>query len=107
MVYTVEFQNRYLSHAHIVLWVVGEDKLITLEDIDQVISAELPDERVDVVGYKTVSQFMMHGPCGAANPKCPCMSKGICTKHYPKAFSDDTIMDDDGYALYRRRVTKK
>ncbi|XP_063942080.1 uncharacterized protein LOC108218842 isoform X3 [Daucus carota subsp. sativus] len=107
VVYTIEFQKRGLPHAHIVLWLAGPDKLLTPEDIDQVISAELPDEQVDAAGYKAVSQFMMHGPCGAANPKCPCMSRGRCTKHYPKQFRDDTVMDDDGYALYRRRDTKR
>ncbi|XP_074371907.1 uncharacterized protein LOC141712757 isoform X3 [Apium graveolens] len=54
------------------------------------------------VGYQAVSQFMMHGPCGTANPKCPCMSNGQCTKHYPKSFRDATTLDDDGYTIYRR-----
>ncbi|KAK1396545.1 hypothetical protein POM88_006408 [Heracleum sosnowskyi] len=106
VVYTVEFQKRGLPHAHIVLWLATADKLLTVDDIDNVISAEIPDKVADPVGYKAVSQFMMHGPCGAANPKCPCMSNGQCTKHYPKPFSDATVMSDDGYALYRRRETK-
>ncbi|XP_074342273.1 uncharacterized protein LOC141679760 [Apium graveolens] len=41
------------------------------EDIDTVICAELPDKNVDHFAYKAVSQFMMHGPCREANPKCP------------------------------------
>ncbi|KAK1394839.1 hypothetical protein POM88_013895 [Heracleum sosnowskyi] len=106
VVYTMEFQKRGLPPAHIVLWLVAIDKLLSVEDIDNVISAEIPDKDADPVGYKVVSQFMMHGPCGAANPKCPCMSNGQCTKHYPKPFSNSTFMDDDGYALYRRRDTK-
>ncbi|KAK1383681.1 hypothetical protein POM88_021416 [Heracleum sosnowskyi] len=106
VVYTIEFQKRGLPHAHIVLWLGTGDKLLTPTDIDDVISAEIPDKLTDPVGYNAVSQFMMHGPCGAANPKCPCMSNGICTKHYPKAFRDNTAVDSDGYALYRRRDTK-
>ncbi|KAL8120812.1 hypothetical protein AgCh_017845 [Apium graveolens] len=70
VVYTVEFQKWGLPHAHIVLWLRDGDKLITPEDIDAVICAELPDKDVDPVAYKDVSQFMMHGPCGEANPKC-------------------------------------
>ncbi|KAL8106856.1 hypothetical protein AgCh_023594 [Apium graveolens] len=50
---------------------------------------------------------MMHRPCGGANPKCPCMSKGKCTKYHPKAFRDKTTVDDDGYALYRSRDTER
>lgn len=79
------------------------DKLINLEDIDAVISAEIPDKATDRIAYKAVSQFMLHESCGEANPKCPCMSKGRCTKHYPKAFNNNTFVDADGYALYRRR----
>ncbi|KAL8120815.1 hypothetical protein AgCh_017848 [Apium graveolens] len=70
VVYTVEFQKRGLPHAHIVLWLRDGDKLITPEDIDAVICVELPDKDVDPLAYKDVSQFMMHGPCGEANPKC-------------------------------------
>ncbi|XP_074362670.1 uncharacterized protein LOC141702950 isoform X4 [Apium graveolens] len=87
--------------------VLEGNKLITPQDIDEVISAEIPDEEVGPARYKAVFQFMMHGPCGAANPKCPCMSKGKCTKYYPKAFRDKTTVDDDGYALYGRRDTKR
>ncbi|XP_074339091.1 uncharacterized protein LOC141677199 isoform X4 [Apium graveolens] len=106
VVYTVEFQKRGLPHAHIVIWLATADKLVTMDDIDSVISAEIPDKDADPVGYQAVSQFMMHGPCGAANPKCPCMSNGQCTKHYPKTFRDATTLDDDGYAVYRRRDLK-
>lgn len=82
------------------------DKPKTPEDNNEVICAEIPDQETDSVGYRAVSQFMMHGPCGAANPKCPCMVKGKCTKYYPRAFNEKTHIDKDGYALYRRRDTK-
>ncbi|XP_074353413.1 uncharacterized protein LOC141692437 [Apium graveolens] len=106
VVYTVEFQKRWLSHAHIVLWLADADKLLTTEDIDNVISTEIPDKIADPEGYKAVSQLMIHGPCGEVNPKCPCMFNGRCTKLYLKPFSDYTIIDVNGYALYRRRDTK-
>ncbi|XP_074356465.1 uncharacterized protein LOC141696184 [Apium graveolens] len=106
VVYTVEFQKWGLPQAHIVLWLGAADKLLTPEDIDNVISVEIADKKADPIGYKAVSQLMMHGPCGPANPKCPCMSNGRCTKLYPKSFSDKMAGDADGYALYRRRDTK-
>lgn len=105
--YTVEFQKRGLPYAHIVLWLADADKPKTPEDIDGVICAEVPDQETDNVGYRAVSQFMMHGPCGEANPKCPCMVKGRCTKYYPRAFNEKTHVGKDGYALYRRRDTKR
>ncbi|KAK1370912.1 hypothetical protein POM88_037004 [Heracleum sosnowskyi] len=73
VVYTIEFQKRGLPHAHIVLWMAEGDKLLSTEDSDTIISAELPDKETDAVGYEAVSQFMMHRPCGEANPRGPCM----------------------------------
>ncbi|XP_074362378.1 uncharacterized protein LOC141702627 [Apium graveolens] len=108
LVYTVEFQKRGLPHAHIVLWLAVADKLLTPEDIDNVISAEIPDKEADPKGYKAVSQLMMHGPCGPANPKCPCMSNGRCTKLYPKSFSEKTVVDVDGHVVpYHRGLLVK
>lgn len=95
VVYTIEFQKRGLSYAHIVLWLDEGDKLINTEDIDRVICAEIPDKETNPMGYKVVSQFMMHGPCGSANPKCPCMFKGQCSKH----FNDNTFVGCNGYAM--------
>ena len=47
---------------------------------------------------------MIHGPCGADNPKCPCMKDGKCTKKFPKQFQKETTVDpDNNYAIYRRR----
>jgi hypothetical protein len=45
---------------------------------------------------------MVHGPCGAANPKAPCMRDGICTKQYPKEFCEETTFDEHSYPKYRR-----
>ena len=48
---------------------------------------------------------MMHGPCGEINPKCPCMKNQGCSKRFPKSFNDETIIDDQGFPVYRRRAT--
>ena len=53
--------------------------------------------------YETITQHMLHGPCGAAFPNAPCMEGGECTKHYPREWQDDTTLPQDGYPLYRRR----
>ena len=102
-VYTIEFQKRGLPHAHIVLWLADGDKLLSSDEIDLVISAEIPDKEVDPIGYEVVAQLMMHGLCGEANPSCPCMFNGKCMKYYPRPYASNTTMDSDGYALYRRR----
>uniref|UniRef100_K7MGX0 Uncharacterized protein n=1 Tax=Glycine max TaxID=3847 RepID=K7MGX0_SOYBN len=41
--YTVEFQKRGLPHAHVLLWLDGENLLHNGSDIDKIISAKLPN----------------------------------------------------------------
>ncbi|GKC34594.1 DNA helicase [Tanacetum coccineum] len=67
--YTIEFQKRGLPHCHTLLWVDSSSKIQDASQIDEYISAELPDPMEDPKGYKVVSKLMMHGPCGVANPR--------------------------------------
>ncbi|XP_072058243.1 uncharacterized protein [Arachis hypogaea] len=103
--YTVEFQKRGLPHAHILLWLSGDHKITTTTQIDQLISSELPDPVRHPKLFRVVSTYMIHGPCGRAFSKSPCMKDGYCTKYYPKTFSRTTVIDDSGYPSYRRRDT--
>nr|GEU36215.1 helitron helicase-like domain-containing protein [Tanacetum cinerariifolium] len=34
--------------------------------------------------YKVVTELMMHGPCGVANPDAACTENRICIKNFPK-----------------------
>jgi len=70
--YTIEYQKRVLPHAHILLWVAPEDK-VKPENIDLVISAEIPDKEQDPELHKMVMAHMIHGPCGNLNQNSPCM----------------------------------
>ncbi|XP_035842064.1 uncharacterized protein LOC110923839 [Helianthus annuus] len=103
VVYTVEFQKRGLPHAHICLFMKADHKLPTVEHIDPFISAEIPDKNEDPELYSLVSDFMIHGPCGHANLKCPCMVGNRCSKNFPKRFMEATSIDSDGFPIYRRR----
>ncbi|GJW14972.1 helicase, partial [Tanacetum coccineum] len=43
------------------------------------------------------------------NPRCkyaPCTTDGKCSKHFPKSFLAESVIDEDGYAFYRRRNNK-
>nr|XP_025617318.1 uncharacterized protein LOC112709653 [Arachis hypogaea] len=103
VVYTIEFQKRGLPHAHILLFLHKDDKFPTAEDIDKIISAEIPDKELDPEYFEAVEKHMMHGPCGLARKDSPCMDNGKCVRHFPKRFVDCTTIDDDGYPVYRRR----
>ena len=45
---------------------------------------------------------MIHGPCGASNPRSPFMHDGKCSKYFPKRFNKETYIDGDGYPCYKR-----
>jgi hypothetical protein len=90
-----------LKHAHILALLSVP---VTSEDIDFLIQAQIPDSDVDPELLEAVTNYMLHGPCGAANPKAPCMEKGHCSKGYPKPFQETTSLPSDGhgYPLYAR-----
>ncbi|OBZ86961.1 hypothetical protein A0J61_04986, partial [Choanephora cucurbitarum] len=74
---------------------------------DQAIPAELPSRELDLELYEIITKNMVHDPCGSINPKSPCMTKDIngqlrCTKRFPKAYSEETLISENGYPVYKR-----
>ena len=87
-----------------------DDKPRTPEDIDRIVSAELPDRNLDPLAYETVLTHMIHCKCGIDNINAPCMRHQIgqapkCSKRFPKSVQNVTVIGEDGYPLYRRRDT--
>ncbi|GJS42848.1 DNA helicase [Tanacetum coccineum] len=101
----VEFQKRGLPHCYTLLWVDSASKIQEPEDVDRLISAELPDPQADPQGYKVVSEMMIHEPYDAANMSVTCMQGDKCTKGFPKKFTGKTFFDDNGHVHYQRRDT--
>ena len=99
--HTIEGQFRGLKHAHILVLLTIK---LTVEDIDHIIQAQIPDENEDPELFKAVSSFMLHGPCGPGYPHSKCMENGKCSKGFPKDFNDKTSLPNDGhgYPLYAR-----
>ena len=95
----IEFQKRGFPHAHILIKVANEDELNTADEIDQLISAEIPDPIALPLLYETVTTCMLHGPCTPGR----CIKNGACTKKYPKHFREHTTIGVGGYPQYRRR----
>ncbi|XP_035832001.1 uncharacterized protein LOC110870495 [Helianthus annuus] len=103
VVYTVEFQKRGLPHAHICVFMHSDSKILSVDQLDPIISAEIPDIAEDPELYKLVADYMIHGPCGPLNMNCPCMIDRKCSKKFPKKFVNETCLDKKGFPVYRRR----
>nr|XP_043637916.1 uncharacterized protein LOC122608910 [Erigeron canadensis] len=104
-VYTIEFQKRGLPHCHILLWVSSEYIIRDATDLDKYICAELPNQSIDPVLYRIVTDSMLHGPCGLAKTNASCMFEGHCSKSFPKPYESVTRFDSHGYVHYKRRRT--
>ncbi|XP_074304947.1 uncharacterized protein LOC141639801 [Silene latifolia] len=105
VVYTIEFQKRGLPHAHILLFLHREDKFPEAADIDKIISAEIPNPVENPVLHAVVCTHMIHGTCGTAKPRSPCMVGSTCSKHFPKKCTERTTIGEDGYPIYKRSKT--
>ena len=88
-VYTIEWQKRGLRHVHMLAWMAEK---IRPDQIDSLISAELPDPNEEPALFATVTKHMIHGPCGQLNPRSPCIKDGQCTEHYPRQFLRETVL---------------
>ena len=82
-IYVVEFQKRGLPHAHILICLYKDDKIKSIEDVNRIVSAEIPDQNQHPLAYETVTKCLMHGPCGREFPKAPCIKDGYCSKKFP------------------------
>ncbi|XP_057290338.1 uncharacterized protein LOC130613035 [Hydractinia symbiolongicarpus] len=102
-VYVIEFQNRGLPHCHLLIHLDPNDKLRNADDIDSVISAEIPNQQEHPELFEIVRSCMIHGPCGHLNPNSRCMEDGACTKSFPNKCLASTVAEVNGYPLYRRR----
>ena len=99
-IYTVEYQKRGLPHVHLVVTLDVKSKLRKPEDIDKYISAEIPD---DPKLQKLVKKHMLHGPHRYNSPCIKEEYNNTCIKKFPKQFQENTVFQDNGYPLYRRR----
>ena len=74
--YTIEFQKRGLPHVHLLLFLHPNNRYTSSDDIDQIISAEIPSKEDDPGLHMLVQKHMVHGPCGILPKESPCMKEG-------------------------------
>ena len=81
MIYVIEFQKRGLPHCHMLIVLDQHSKLRDRHDIDNIISAEILDEKKQPQLYQIIKSCMIHGPCGIHNPQshneCTVLNNGI------------------------------
>jgi hypothetical protein len=105
--YVIEFQKRGLPHAHILIIFDAADKPNTPEDIDSIVSAQIPDQTLYPELYETIISCMLHGPCGSHNLNAPCMVDGKCSKRYPKEFRKETVITGYSGQISRIQAAKQ
>ena len=109
--YTIEFKKRGLPHMHLLLIMNPEDRIHNPEEIDDLISAEIPNTD-DPELREFVLKWMIHNPCGVdLNPDATCMvnknGKLQCRFGFPFHFKEVTSLVDDEKTKYRCRYDTK
>jgi hypothetical protein len=98
----IEFQKRGLPHAHILIRLANED-VPTVDQFDKFVSAEIPNPDTHPRLHAIVTGSMLHGPCDHR-----CLSENReCSKQFPMAASDTTMLSEGSYPIYRRRCRHK
>ena len=95
-VYTIEYQKHGLPHMHLLIFLEDPDKICNVEQIDAIISPQIPDPDIHPQLHAAITRFMLHGPC---SPQW-CIENNVCKKHFSKHFSPHTIIKEDGYPDY-------
>jgi hypothetical protein len=102
LIHSIEFQKRGLPHVHILC--KFECDCTDTNDIDSVVSAEMPSDPND---QELVKKMMLHHhppPDSARSQYCQRVQDGrrICRFGYPQPLQEKTTIDAQGRVHYRR-----
>lgn len=82
--HVIEFQKRGLSHTYILLILDNWDKFQNATDVDNVVSAHIPDRNKDTILHNMFVKYMIHGQFNInLNSVCLHPHTKICTKRFP------------------------
>jgi len=99
-VYTIEFQKHSLPHMHLLLSLSSYSQPMNSDQVDTLITATWPDPMQQPLLFNIVKCYMVHGSYVSTNLCAPCIKDGKCTKHYPKQFQSETVLNSKGYPSY-------
>jgi hypothetical protein len=91
-----------LPHIHLLLIFLAEQKISTTEDINCLVSAELPLP-MNAPLFETITKCLLHGPCGQEYSNAPYMVNGVCKKRYLRAFSKELTQGENSYHVFHQR----
>jgi len=60
MVHTIEFQKRGLPHMHLLIFLDPDYKIRDANDVDSIMSAQIPDPETEPVLYDIITKSMVH-----------------------------------------------
>uniref|UniRef100_A0A183C069 ATP-dependent DNA helicase n=1 Tax=Globodera pallida TaxID=36090 RepID=A0A183C069_GLOPA len=108
--YSVEHQERGLPHIHLCLILDFARMQMSMEDyIDDYISAEIPELPHDGDNshaaklQRLFRRFILDNMYHTCSSRY-CLVDGKCTKHFPRPFAEQTVIDDRVVGVqYRRR----
>ena len=79
-----EDQKRGLPHYHILLILAEQCKSREPQDVDTIVSAEIPDKTINPRLYDIITRNNIRGPCGYVSRNNVCTTTGACEKGFSK-----------------------
>ena len=76
---------------------------LPFEEIDSVVSAEVPNHNQDPELYDIVQQFQIHPHTHLSVPYSRCNKQGTCVFGFPHSLQPTTTINEQGRVQYRRR----
>jgi hypothetical protein len=99
-VWRIEWQARGLPHVH--LLIILESSIKAPSQVDEFVSAEIPDPTLNPELHQLCTEFQIHSPCDL-DDQCGCRQGKPCKRKFPKDMSRSTVILSDAYPKYRRR----
>jgi len=94
--HTIEFQKTWPSPLHCLIVLHPDDKIHDANQVDNIVSAQLPDQTLNPLLYETITTCMLHGPCGADKPNALAWStEGAAT--LSQGFNEPHNIRENGY----------
>ena len=106
--HVIEFQKKEkkkkgLHHAHILITLKVEYKIMSHNQYDKFVSVEIPYPTRYPILHENILKHMMHDPYGVLKKNNTCMQDGKCKNKYSRPSYSETVQGKNSYLIYRKR----